>query len=1036
MEKRSRWQPDPQSSRDPRPKSSAVFSRNPYRDWVPEIQTEDNSTAKRDDKKYLPFKSSSSSSFVRESPSDVIVLQRGRSMDDEMNRQRSRSVPRISRPITSTAANEKRTQFNLERIQAITAAAVAKKRERDLDLTSPPRSTSAASGCKTWSRPTTPSDFFSTKKTPSKSVTAKVAKNLPGNKAVQTGATTGHSFINARSLKEVLNDLVMDFEDENNGHKKREGIITTIRSRDLAAAKVQFETDDKRSHQRSSKDKENQETLISSRGESSKKITDITFKLNLAVGRKPREAVTSTPDSPTARCEPDSTVHDKMAITDRAHTPLSRAKRGLGNIVSAGKDGKDKETKTSITVGVRLRPFSVQEKEKGDAKRSVYVDEERNAIRVTDKQRTHEFEFTHVFDSFDPFPYHDQEHVYKKIGRPILDHSLEGYNSCLFAYGSTGSGKTYSMTGIEGRLDYEGVIPRLIRELFYDMALGSTVSATYIEVYNEEIFNLLETTNVRKFPYRVREHPVYGPYIPSLAATVIESCEELISLWSFGNIKRAKAATAANERSSRSHAILRITVEQKYPSEAVASSPVDSESSSSGSDVSIGQRLISTINLVDLAGSERVAAAQTTGDRFREGTAINKSLLTLGKIISQLSSCTESQRSRVHVSYRDSILTFLLKESLGGNSKTCMLATVSPASSQVEETISTLRYAAKTSKIINTVKINEDPRDLRIKNLEQLLLDVVSELEEQRKRKRDSPAETSCTSEEECLRQRDSRKTKESSTQYSKRETKDSGVVTENREPKRKMLKRVFIPSPPKSTFLRDIQSICDDILELTTKSKPVVIVKAHTKNTAVKSTAPATTVSKKSSFTDNMPSPIGCPPRPRSIATSQANQDAWGAESQDSSQTNPESYVTALDIQENNNPDCTSSEHKNKATPAKNDDWGQEGDNNAWASTGDVKKDEKKNEDFDWGTGIENEKKDDWSSNTVKASDEQQDNWGSDVKDTGTEGDWGDNWSAEPNEESSPKETKVEKSSGDTSSDQNQAAKTDAGGDWGDDWC
>lgn len=957
----SRWHPSKSPDESPskvtaRSNPSAVYSRNPYSDFVPKIET----AYKKDEQSKSPTPKTSPVS-----PLDAIILQRGRTTEGQMIRhRRSQSVPRISRPIATTTTHEKRTKFNEEKIRAITEASLARKRERDLDavLTSPPRATSATGRfSRIRSRPTTP-DFFVTKKTPSRGIATKAT-----SKSITEAS--GYFFKNSKSTEEVPAPLKINFASEETKEPplKRQELLVQPKE---TAAKSQEATVEaaeanlyRRERRRSSENerhsrRNDREPVVC--GNASRRGVKLAFNLRIRQSRgRSVDAVTSTPDSPTNRVKsnPDSTVPVDFATALRDHdTPVKRS------LVSRSLSTPDssKESKSSIIVGVRVRPFSTLELKKGYEKRVVELDTEYNVVRVKDKLRTHEFEFNHVFDSFDPIPYHDQEHVYKTLGKPLLDHSLDGYNSCLFAYGATGSGKTYSMTGDEQNFEDQGIIPRMIRDLFMDMTLGSSVSVTYIEVYNEEIFNLLDSTSIRKVPYKVREHPIHGPYIPSLGAVIVDSSEELISLWQLGNIKRAKAATASNERSSRSHAILRITVEQKFQEEERSTTPTSS--SDSGSVSSTGERLVSTINLVDLAGSERVAAAQTTGERFKEGTAINKSLLTLGKIISQLSSCTENQRSRVHVSYRESILTFLLKESLGGNSRTCMLATISPSSGQTEETISTLRYASKTSKIVNVVRINEDPKDIRIRKLQQLLSDVIRELEDEKLKKRSlSPELSSSSSDYGWTTNADkqtAKKIKESGTQHQNAETKDTGVSTIKEEPKRPMIRRAHILPAPQSTFIKDITEIFDGILKEVTK--PVVTVKSHVnKGTSPKATIAVNKTQKKESTQGKLPSPIHVSPKSQDMTGSQTKQDTWNwnPTSNNSSQTNTDSYQTALDQDIAQNLSST--------------------DFDAYAAVddknGSANKDEFSWDNCDWAAG---EKEQEWSEGTVKAADQQEEDW------------------------------------------------------------
>ncbi|MCJ8737974.1 hypothetical protein PDJAM_G00030330 [Pangasius djambal] len=228
---------------------------------------------------------------------------------------------------------------------------------------------------------------------------------------------------------------------------------------------------------------------------------------------------------------------------------------------------------------------------------------------------------------------------------------------------------------------------------------------SYFEVYNEKIHDLLvvkDEQNQKKMPLRVREHPTHGPYVAELSTNVVISYADVQAWLELGNKQRATAATGMNDKSSRSHSVFTLVMTQTK-TELVEGEEHD-------------HRIISRINLVDLAGSERCATAQTSGERLREGASINKSLLTLGKVISSLSEQAQG-RKKIFIPYRESVLTWLLKESLGGNSKTAMIATLSPASSNVDESLSTLRYAQQARLIINVAKVNEDTNAKLIREL-------------------------------------------------------------------------------------------------------------------------------------------------------------------------------------------------------------------------------------------------------------------------------------------------------------------------------
>lgn len=359
----------------------------------------------------------------------------------------------------------------------------------------------------------------------------------------------------------------------------------------------------------------------------------------------------------------------------------------------------------SVQVAVRSRPLN---REEVDCGASIIVRMNQGQVEVTDSSqgRGQKFTFDNAFWSTDAIvpgnknPVASQETVFETIGKQTLTHTFAGYNACIFAYGQTGSGKTYSMMGGPGD---DGVIPRIARSIFSEAAdkqkenVEVCVEVSFLEIYNERVRCLLnpvveeqgaDGNPVDLHPLRVREHPVHGPYVEGLAKFVVTTKEEFLRLMEDGNKVRTTGATAMNAQSSRSHALFQVTVTQKVVKGSVLTT------------------MKSKMNLVDLAGSERAAKTHATGARLAEGSNINKSLSALGLVISSLADEFDSGKQR-HIPYRDSVLTWILKDNLGGNSKTVMLATISPASAQYEETMSTLRYAERAKKIQNKAKINE-----------------------------------------------------------------------------------------------------------------------------------------------------------------------------------------------------------------------------------------------------------------------------------------------------------------------------------------
>ena len=289
----------------------------------------------------------------------------------------------------------------------------------------------------------------------------------------------------------------------------------------------------------------------------------------------------------------------------------------------------------------------------------------------------------------------DQQVVFDNVGQRVLKNAMTGFNACVFAYGQTGSGKSYSMMGCPGQ---EGIIPRISAEMFKYVeektseSMSFRLEVSYLEIYNEKVRDLLNPGN--KKPLKVREHASTGPYVDGLVKTVVQDASKIAELIEEGGKSRTIAATNMNSESSRSHSVFTVNITQE---EKVGEL--------------VGEKC-SRLSLVDLAGSERASKTGAAGDRLKEGSNINKSLSTLGLVISALA----SGKSKF-VPYRDSVLTWLLKDCLGGNSKTVMVATISPAADNYEETLSTLRYADRAKKIVNKAVINEDPNTKIIREL-------------------------------------------------------------------------------------------------------------------------------------------------------------------------------------------------------------------------------------------------------------------------------------------------------------------------------
>ncbi|KAG7391931.1 putative ATP-dependent RNA helicase ddx49 [Phytophthora pseudosyringae] len=384
-------------------------------------------------------------------------------------------------------------------------------------------------------------------------------------------------------------------------------------------------------------------------------------------------------------------------------------------------------TDVNVKVAVRCRPMSSRESQMGArgvvqvldgttvviypsadaeaaASSSAAASETLEAAASEKKQFT--FDFAYYTES-------TQAQVYGDIAKPLVDQALQGYNGTIFAYGQTGSGKTHTMMGSG---DDHGIVPLMNADLFARVnasdaenaksddegAIKYLVTVSFLEIYNEVIKDLLNPSDK---VLKIREHPDMGIYVEQLAELVVRDPADVTRLLEQGNKVRQVAATQMNERSSRSHSCFTIKISSKR------------------SQVLAGVRketcMNAKINLVDLAGSERASKTGATGDRLKEGAAINKSLSALGNVINMLASTDKTRKSggKAHIPYRDSKLTRLLQESLGGNSLTVMIAAISPADYNYEESLGTLVYANRAKSIKNATKKNEDINEKIIREL-------------------------------------------------------------------------------------------------------------------------------------------------------------------------------------------------------------------------------------------------------------------------------------------------------------------------------
>eukprot|EP00038_Savillea_parva_P008289 m.175984 g.175984 ORF g.175984 m.175984 type:complete len:966 (+) comp14087_c0_seq1:281-3178(+) len=372
-----------------------------------------------------------------------------------------------------------------------------------------------------------------------------------------------------------------------------------------------------------------------------------------------------------------------------------------------------------IVVAVRVRPMNDREHREEKKKLVVRMDGQRTDLlgeksastkrslmdRSTgreDKSFTYDYSFWSANQSDQN--YVGQAHVYNALGKHLLDNAFKGFNNCIFAYGQTGSGKTYTMMG---PIEDPGLTPRICNELFQRIAQNDDpnvkfrVECSYMEIYNERVRDLLAMSD-NKVNLKVREHKILGPYVEGLRSFATKDFNAMNALILEGIKSRVTATTAMNDQSSRSHAVFNITLTE---------STFDTMSGNTGEKTS-------RISLVDLAGSERVWRTGADGERLREGGSINKSLSTLGLVISNLADIATGKKVKdSFIPYRDSVLTWLLKENLGGNSKTVMIATISPSEDSYEESLSTLRYANTAKRIQTYAVVNEDANAKMIRDL-------------------------------------------------------------------------------------------------------------------------------------------------------------------------------------------------------------------------------------------------------------------------------------------------------------------------------
>ncbi|XP_009666047.2 kinesin-like protein KIF17 isoform X2 [Struthio camelus] len=363
----------------------------------------------------------------------------------------------------------------------------------------------------------------------------------------------------------------------------------------------------------------------------------------------------------------------------------------------------------AVKVIVRCRPPSEREKELG-CKVVVRTDSARGQCFIQNPGAASEppkqFTFDGAYDQE-----HNTEQIYNEIAYPLVEGITEGYNGTIFAYGQTGSGKSFTMQGIVDPSTQKGVIPRAFEHIFESVQCAENakflVRASYLEIYNEDIRDLLGADTKQKL--ELKEHPEKGIYVKGLSLHTVHSVVQCERIMETGWKNRAVGYTLMNKDSSRSHSIFTINMEIYTVDER-------------GQDHLRAAKL----NLVDLAGSERQSKTGATGERLKEATKINLSLSALGNVISAL----VDGRCK-HIPYRDSKLTRLLQDSLGGNTKTLMVACLSPADNNYDETLSTLRYANRAKNIKNKPCINEDPKDALLREYQEEIKKLKAILAEQ-----------------------------------------------------------------------------------------------------------------------------------------------------------------------------------------------------------------------------------------------------------------------------------------------------------------
>jgi len=355
----------------------------------------------------------------------------------------------------------------------------------------------------------------------------------------------------------------------------------------------------------------------------------------------------------------------------------------------------------NVHVVARFRPLNAREKkEKGGADFKLVVKPEKNLVRISRQRERHEFVFDYVLDETV-----GQEELFNKVAKESVEYVAEGYNATIFAYGVTSSGKTYTMFG-EGK--NKGVIPRACDHLFHTIndnedVIEANVKCSFLEIYREHIRDLLKQKEDYVPSLRIRQHQKKGVYVQGLIEKYVYTPQEIIETIQEGAQQRSTSSTALNNVSSRSHAVLTLNITQILTD---------------------GTEILSKLHMIDLAGSENVGKSEASGVTLLEAQQINKSLSSLGNVIYAL-----TEKGRDHVPYRDSRLTYLLQDSLGGNSKTILITTATPHFSAYAETLNTLKFAQRAKEIKNIPTVNRNQSNANLVRTVANLTRQLSELQ-------------------------------------------------------------------------------------------------------------------------------------------------------------------------------------------------------------------------------------------------------------------------------------------------------------------